>query len=101
MYKIGVEEPPTIADMENELRILPEDIKLDEMTKVDFYINKTPKRKSSFNIIHIIGILIILAVIIVISGIIIYFSCCRSRKKNPNRRKRHIKSDTSMESNTS
>jgi hypothetical protein len=96
--EIGVAEPPTIAEMENELKTLPNEIDSDGDSTVDSYIDKTPLQKSSWGLFSIIGIAIIILTIIVIIGIGIYCCYCRSETSEHIRR---IDSDTSNRSNIS
>jgi len=102
VYKIGVSEPPTIAEMEKELKTLPNEIHPDEDSTVDFYIDKTPEQKSSLKNFSIGGIFIfILIIIIIILGLIIYFCCCRSETNEENANIVHVDSDTSIRSHIS
>jgi flagellar basal body-associated protein FliL len=87
--------------MEDELKRLSNEIKPDEDTKVDLYINKTPVKKSSWSILSIIGIFIIIFIIIIIVGISIYFFYFRSENDQKNEDIIHIDSDTSIVSNIS
>ncbi|CAF1110453.1 unnamed protein product [Rotaria sordida] len=72
-YKIGIAELPTIAEMEKEIKTLPNDIDPDENSIVDLYIDKTIKKYSSWSLFLIISICII---IFIIGGISIYFYYC-------------------------
>ncbi|CAF4861796.1 unnamed protein product, partial [Rotaria sp. Silwood1] len=97
-YKIGVAEPPTIAEMEKEIKTLPNAIDLDENSIVDLYINKTIKKDSSWSLFLMISIFIIICVI---SGISIYFYYCQSEKDEQNDNIIRINSNTSIKSNIS
>jgi hypothetical protein len=99
--KIGATDPPTIAEMENELQTLPNDINPDENSIVDHYIDKTPKEKSSIKIRFISRIFGIVIIIIIIIGIGICCSCCRSEKDDQNEEITRINSNTSTSSNIS
>lgn len=96
--EIGVAEPPTIAQMEKELKTIPNEINLMKSSLVDFYIDKTPEKKSSWNFHYIIGICI---VIFTIAGITIACICCRSKKDEFNENIMRINSNTSNISNIS
>ncbi|CAF4289539.1 unnamed protein product [Rotaria sp. Silwood2] len=97
-YKIGVAEPPTIAEMEKEIKTLPNDIDPDEKSIVDVYINKTIKKNSPWSLFLIISLFIIIFFII---GISIYFCYCRSEKDEENEKVIRINSNTSTKSNIS
>ncbi|CAF1306095.1 unnamed protein product [Rotaria magnacalcarata] len=98
-YKVGVAEPPTVAEMEKEIKTLPHDINLDENSIVDLYMNKKPKKKSSGNILFmiIIGSSII---IFIIAGMSVYCCCCGGQSENEKKIQR-INSNTSTISNSS
>lgn len=94
-------EPPTVADLENELKSLSEEIDLEGNSPVDVYTNKRPKQKAK-SIWPIIGIVaLILGVITIMVVVIICCSCCQSKTKKHNPGLRHIDSDTSNISNIS
>jgi hypothetical protein len=85
--------------MEDELKTLPKEINIEENSIVDLYFDKTPMRKSSWNMLSIIGIFIV--VFIVIVGIGLYFCCCQSGKDEHNEGITRMNSDTSNVSNLS
>jgi hypothetical protein len=101
VYKIGVSEPPTIAEMEKELKTLPNEIHPDEDSTVDLYIDKTPEQKSSLKNFSIGGIFTFILIIIIILGLTIYFCCCRSETDEQNANIVHVDSDTSIRSHIS
>jgi hypothetical protein len=84
--------------MEDELKTLPNEIDSDGDSMVDCYINKTPKKKSSWSLFSIIGIAIIVLIIIVSIGIVIYCCYCQTERSKDIRR---MDSDTSNGSNIS
>lgn len=91
--KIGVVEAPTLAEMEDELSMLPKNIDLDGNTKIDYSINKPEKRFFTRTKLAIIGI----AIVIIIIGIIICCCCCCCCQSEKHR----FHSDTSMVSDIS
>ena len=96
--RIGVSEPPTIAEMEKEFETLPNEINPDEDSVVDLYVDKTPEQKSSWNKSFIIGIFIAIVIIIIIIGLIIYFVVVDLRTVKQNEKIIHVDSDTSIAS---
>lgn len=92
---MGMQEPPTIADMENEINQLAKEIKLNKIPPSGHFSNRTPKtakKKQSTNIWLIGGILLV--VVLIIAGIAIYFLYCRS--DSGDRNAKQVDSDTSI-----
>ena len=79
VHEIGVAEPPTIAEMEKELRTLPSGIDPDGDEMVDRYINKKPKQKPTWNRTFLIGIVVTVIIIFAAAGIgVSYYYYSRS-----------------------
>ena len=97
VIQIGVVEPPTIADMDDELERLPKNFSIDDDTEAELYTNRRPKRNKTSGLL-IIGILVAIAVVCVIVGTVIYFKFCQS---DDDRLLQHIGSDTTLASNVS
>ena len=93
LVQIGVKDPPTIADMEEELEKLPKTINVDDTSPVEHYINKKPKSKPASNKMWYWGAIIAVVVILLIGGASIYFWACPSDGHSSGRR---IDSDTSI-----
>ena len=63
--------------MESDLKTLPKKINQDDDSIVDYYVNKTPKQKSSGKGLLVIGIIIIIIVITI--SIILLYCWCQSK----------------------
>lgn len=71
---MGVKEPPTISDMENEFTRLSKEINLDQIPSSGHYTDRKPKEKTKSNKIWLIGGIVLVIVIGTVGGSIWYFS---------------------------
>lgn len=96
-FQLGMKDPPTIADMENEIADVSKELVAGKIPLKGRYLNRRPKTKKGNRISFIIGGLVLVVLIVV--GVTIYFFYCQSDSTDENRKQ--IGSDTSIASKES
>ncbi|CAF1220054.1 unnamed protein product [Adineta ricciae] len=102
-YRMGYEDPPTVADFDRELKTLTVNNGSDEDSINEVYMNKKPLPEESFwsSPAGVPICIIVVITIIIIVSVSSYFLCCRSSPRKRRIRQRRDHSDTSIASNTS